>query len=104
MSMPSTARSSWVRKAGSRRKEPTMKAAEHLSAETNRPAPSSGPAPAYGLGNPIAGDFVPTVTWPWVQGAVAYDVDVVQPKRNAKVFLCPQAGRLHTCFDHRHRR
>jgi hypothetical protein len=51
------------------------------------------PPPVAGPANSVAGDFVPTVTWPWVQGAVAYDVDVVQPTGTPRSFFArPPAG------------
>jgi large repetitive protein len=38
--------------------------------------PLSAPVPSGA--NPVAGDFVPTVRWGSVQGALSYDVDIVQ--------------------------
>ncbi|HEV2711962.1 MAG TPA: PASTA domain-containing protein [Gaiellaceae bacterium] len=37
------------------------------------------PAPIPSPTNPGSGAFVPSMTWGWLQGAVAYDLEVVQP-------------------------
>jgi hypothetical protein len=42
------------------------------------------PAPTADPTNPLSGAFVPSVTWPSLQGAVAYDVDVMQPNGSAQ--------------------
>jgi hypothetical protein len=51
-------------------------------------------APGLSAPNPTSGDFVPTLAWDSVRGAVSYDVDVVQTSGTPQLF----AGRSTTGF------